>query len=113
MVVLIVAIGLYPKPLFDLVEPSVDRVLVEAGARELAGLATATGGPAVILAPADARRSSAQLPVPEIAWSASRPSSRRPSPRWCCCSSPIAGTAASSWSVGARRCCSASARARG
>ncbi|WP_052664440.1 NADH-quinone oxidoreductase subunit M [Nitriliruptor alkaliphilus] len=35
IVVLIVAIGLYPKPLFDLVQPSVDRVLVEAGATEL------------------------------------------------------------------------------
>jgi NADH-quinone oxidoreductase subunit M len=32
IIVLIVAIGLYPKPLFDLVQPSVDRVLVEAGA---------------------------------------------------------------------------------
>ncbi len=32
LVVLIVAIGLYPKPLFDLVQPSVDRVLAEAGA---------------------------------------------------------------------------------
>jgi NADH-quinone oxidoreductase subunit M len=32
ILVLIVAIGLYPKPLFDLVQPSVDRVLVEAGA---------------------------------------------------------------------------------
>jgi NADH-quinone oxidoreductase subunit M len=31
IVVLIVAIGLYPKPLFDLVQPSVDRVLAEAG----------------------------------------------------------------------------------
>jgi NADH-quinone oxidoreductase subunit M len=29
LVVAIVAIGLYPKPLFDLVTPSVDRVLVE------------------------------------------------------------------------------------
>ncbi|MCA1782105.1 MAG: NADH-quinone oxidoreductase subunit M, partial [Intrasporangiaceae bacterium] len=29
LVVLIVAIGLYPKPLYDLVEPSVDRVLTE------------------------------------------------------------------------------------
>ncbi|MEX1162352.1 MAG: NADH-quinone oxidoreductase subunit M [Nitriliruptor sp.] len=32
IVVLIVAIGLYPKPLFDLVQPSVDRVLTEAAA---------------------------------------------------------------------------------
>ncbi|HSK22474.1 MAG TPA: NADH-quinone oxidoreductase subunit M [Egicoccus sp.] len=31
IVVLIVAIGLYPKPLFDLVEPSVERVLTEVG----------------------------------------------------------------------------------
>jgi len=31
LVVVIVAIGLYPKPLYDLVEPSVDRVLVEVG----------------------------------------------------------------------------------
>jgi NADH-quinone oxidoreductase subunit M len=31
LVVLIVVIGLYPKPLFDVVEPSVDRVLVEVG----------------------------------------------------------------------------------
>jgi NADH-quinone oxidoreductase subunit M len=31
IVVLIVAIGVYPKPLFDLVEPSVDRVLTEVG----------------------------------------------------------------------------------
>ena len=31
IVVLIVGIGLYPKPLFDLVEPSVGRVLSEAG----------------------------------------------------------------------------------
>jgi NADH-quinone oxidoreductase subunit M len=31
IVVLIVAIGIYPKPLFDLVEPSVDRVLTEVG----------------------------------------------------------------------------------
>jgi NADH-quinone oxidoreductase subunit M len=31
IVVLIVAIGLYPKPLFDVVEPSVDRVLNEVG----------------------------------------------------------------------------------
>jgi NADH-quinone oxidoreductase subunit M len=31
IVVLIVAIGLYPKPLFDVVGPSVDRVLVEVG----------------------------------------------------------------------------------
>jgi NADH-quinone oxidoreductase subunit M len=30
IVVLIVAIGLYPKPMFDLVQPSVDRVLAEA-----------------------------------------------------------------------------------
>jgi NADH-quinone oxidoreductase subunit M len=35
IVVLIVAIGLYPKPLFDLVQPSVDRVLAEAGATSL------------------------------------------------------------------------------
>jgi NADH-quinone oxidoreductase subunit M len=35
LIVLIVAIGLYPKPLFDLVEPSVDRVLVEVGVEEL------------------------------------------------------------------------------
>jgi NADH-quinone oxidoreductase subunit M len=35
IVVLIVAIGLYPKPLFDLVQPSVDRVLAEAGATAL------------------------------------------------------------------------------
>jgi NADH-quinone oxidoreductase subunit M len=31
LVVLMVAIGLYPQPLFDLVEPSVDRVLTEVG----------------------------------------------------------------------------------
>ncbi len=31
LVVVIVAIGLYPKPLYDLVEPSVDRVLAEVG----------------------------------------------------------------------------------
>jgi NADH-quinone oxidoreductase subunit M len=31
ILVLIVAIGVYPQPLFDLVEPSVDRVLVEVG----------------------------------------------------------------------------------
>ena len=31
LVVLIVAIGLYPKPLFDVVQPSVDRVLAEVG----------------------------------------------------------------------------------
>ncbi len=31
IVVLIVAIGIYPKPLFDVVEPSVDRVLAEVG----------------------------------------------------------------------------------
>jgi NADH-quinone oxidoreductase subunit M len=31
LVVLIVAIGLYPKPLFDVVQPSVDRVLSEVG----------------------------------------------------------------------------------
>ncbi len=31
LVVLIIAIGLYPKPLYDLVEPSVDRVLAEVG----------------------------------------------------------------------------------
>jgi NADH-quinone oxidoreductase subunit M len=31
LVVLIFAIGLYPKPLYDLVEPSVDRVLAEVG----------------------------------------------------------------------------------
>lgn len=31
IVALIVAIGIYPQPLFDLVEPSVDRVLVEVG----------------------------------------------------------------------------------
>jgi NADH-quinone oxidoreductase subunit M len=35
LVVLIVAIGLYPKPLFDVVEPSVDRVLTEVGVLEL------------------------------------------------------------------------------
>ncbi|MEX2549818.1 MAG: NADH-quinone oxidoreductase subunit M [Nitriliruptoraceae bacterium] len=35
LIVLIVAIGLYPKPLFDLVEPSVDRVLAEVGVEEL------------------------------------------------------------------------------
>jgi NADH-quinone oxidoreductase subunit M len=35
IVVLIVAIGVYPKPLFDLVEPSVDRVLMEVGVSEL------------------------------------------------------------------------------
>jgi len=35
LLVLIVAIGLYPKPLFDLVTPSVDRVLVEVGVQEL------------------------------------------------------------------------------
>jgi NADH-quinone oxidoreductase subunit M len=35
IVVLIVAIGVYPKPLFDLVEPSVDRVLTEVGVGEL------------------------------------------------------------------------------
>jgi NADH-quinone oxidoreductase subunit M len=31
LLVLIVAIGLYPKPLFDVVQPSVDRVLAEVG----------------------------------------------------------------------------------
>jgi NADH-quinone oxidoreductase subunit M len=31
IVVLIIAIGVYPKPLFDVVEPAVDRVLVEVG----------------------------------------------------------------------------------
>jgi len=31
LLILIVAIGLYPKPLYDLVEPSVDRVLSEVG----------------------------------------------------------------------------------
>ncbi|MCC5950269.1 MAG: NADH-quinone oxidoreductase subunit M [Nitriliruptoraceae bacterium] len=31
LVILIVAIGLYPKPMFDLVEPAVDRVLSEVG----------------------------------------------------------------------------------
>jgi NADH-quinone oxidoreductase subunit M len=35
IVVLIVAIGLYPQPMFDLVEPSVDRVLTEVGVSEL------------------------------------------------------------------------------
>ncbi len=35
IVALIVVIGLYPKPLFDLVEPSVGRVLVEVGVGEL------------------------------------------------------------------------------
>jgi NADH-quinone oxidoreductase subunit M len=34
LVVLIVAIGLYPKPLFDVVQPSVDRVLGEVGVVE-------------------------------------------------------------------------------
>jgi NADH-quinone oxidoreductase subunit M len=44
LVVLIVAIGLYPKPLYDIVEPSVDRVLTEVaeGADAVGdGLATA------------------------------------------------------------------------
>ena len=40
IVVLIVAIGLYPKPLFDVVEPSVDRVLTEVGVITADGLAT-------------------------------------------------------------------------
>jgi NADH-quinone oxidoreductase subunit M len=40
IVVLIVAIGLYPKPLFDVVEPSVDRVLTEVGVIETDELAT-------------------------------------------------------------------------
>jgi NADH-quinone oxidoreductase subunit M len=31
LIVVIVAIGLYPKPLYDLVEPSVDRVLTDVG----------------------------------------------------------------------------------
>ena len=31
LLVLIVAIGLYPKPLFDVVTPSVDRILAEVG----------------------------------------------------------------------------------
>jgi NADH-quinone oxidoreductase subunit M len=35
LLLLIVAIGLYPKPLFDVVEPSVDRVLTEVGVLEL------------------------------------------------------------------------------
>lgn len=35
LVLLIVAIGLYPKPLFDVVTPSVDRVLVEVGVQDL------------------------------------------------------------------------------
>jgi NADH-quinone oxidoreductase subunit M len=47
LVVLIVAIGLYPKPLFDVVQPSVDRVLVEVGAEEL-GVE-----PAAVTVPAD------------------------------------------------------------
>jgi NADH-quinone oxidoreductase subunit M len=34
LIVLIVAIGLYPKPLFDVVQPSVDRVLGEVGVVE-------------------------------------------------------------------------------
>jgi NADH-quinone oxidoreductase subunit M len=33
-VVLIVAIGVYPQPLFDVVEPAVERVLVEVGVSE-------------------------------------------------------------------------------
>jgi NADH-quinone oxidoreductase subunit M len=41
LVAVIVAIGLYPKPLFDLVEPSVDRVLVQVHDARDAGLATA------------------------------------------------------------------------
>jgi NADH-quinone oxidoreductase subunit M len=44
-VVLIVAIGLYPKPLFDLVEPSVDRVLVEVGVSD--GLPLEPAGAAI------------------------------------------------------------------
>ena len=35
IVALIVAIGVYPQPMFDLVEPSVDRVLTEVGVAEL------------------------------------------------------------------------------
>jgi NADH-quinone oxidoreductase subunit M len=35
LVALIVAIGVYPKPLFDVVSPSVDRVLAEVGVDEL------------------------------------------------------------------------------
>jgi len=35
ILVLIVGIGLYPQPLFDLVEPSVDRVLTEVGVEPL------------------------------------------------------------------------------
>ena len=35
LLILIVAIGLYPKPLFDVVEPSVERVLTEVGVLEL------------------------------------------------------------------------------
>jgi NADH-quinone oxidoreductase subunit M len=31
LVALIIAIGIYPSPLFDLVEPSVERVLIETG----------------------------------------------------------------------------------
>ncbi|MDX1659634.1 MAG: NADH-quinone oxidoreductase subunit M [Nitriliruptorales bacterium] len=38
LVILIVAIGVYPKPLYDTVEPSVDRVLQQAG---LSGVGTA------------------------------------------------------------------------
>ncbi len=47
LVVVIVAIGLYPKPLYDLVEPSVDRVLAEVGVEGLIpgdGLAEPEGG---------------------------------------------------------------------
>jgi NADH-quinone oxidoreductase subunit M len=36
--ILIVAIGIYPKPMFDLVEPAVDRVLVEVGVGEAVDL---------------------------------------------------------------------------
>lgn len=41
LVALIVAIGLYPTPLFDLVEPSVERVLIETG---VADTMTLSGG---------------------------------------------------------------------
>lgn len=42
LLVLIVAIGLYPKPMFDLVEPSVDRVLTEVGVVDVEPAAATT-----------------------------------------------------------------------
>jgi hypothetical protein len=67
LIVLIVAIGLYPGPLFDLVGPSVDRVLAE--------VAVAGGS--------DEHPPGSTCPSPP-----SPPSSSSPARRSCCCSSP-------------------------